>query len=163
MDDFPMRVPVTAHSVGWIEDEFQAWIAQRVVARKRWRCSVPASVGRASPQATSPPTRAATGRQTACFHGRVPCALCNAARPQLHNGPHGCPIGSRYRYRRRRALLQELQRLYVGLRLLSKKRPLLDGRLVWLETDRLIAEFFQARSRGTRGFVGLPATGASAE
>lgn len=27
---FPMRVKLTAHSVAWIEDEVQAWLAQRI-------------------------------------------------------------------------------------------------------------------------------------
>lgn len=27
---FPMRVKITAHAVGWIEDEVQAWLAGRV-------------------------------------------------------------------------------------------------------------------------------------
>lgn len=27
---FPMRVKITAHAVGWIEDEVQTWIASRV-------------------------------------------------------------------------------------------------------------------------------------
>jgi len=27
-----MRVKITAHSVGWIEDEVQAWLAERVQA-----------------------------------------------------------------------------------------------------------------------------------
>jgi prophage regulatory protein len=31
--DFPMRVQITAHSVGWIEEEVQTWIAGRVAAR----------------------------------------------------------------------------------------------------------------------------------
>jgi prophage regulatory protein len=29
---FPMRVQITAHSVGWIEEEVQAWLAKRVAA-----------------------------------------------------------------------------------------------------------------------------------
>ena len=29
---FPMRVKITAHAVGWVEDEVQAWLAQRVAA-----------------------------------------------------------------------------------------------------------------------------------
>ena len=29
---FPMRVQITAHSVGWIEEEVQAWLAERVAA-----------------------------------------------------------------------------------------------------------------------------------
>lgn len=28
--DFPMRVKITKHSVAWIEDEVQAWLARRV-------------------------------------------------------------------------------------------------------------------------------------
>jgi prophage regulatory protein len=31
--DFPMRVQITAHSVGWIEAEVQAWLEARVAAR----------------------------------------------------------------------------------------------------------------------------------
>jgi prophage regulatory protein len=31
--EFPMRVQITAHSVGWIEEEVQTWIAARVAAR----------------------------------------------------------------------------------------------------------------------------------
>jgi prophage regulatory protein len=30
---FPMRVQITGYSVGWIEHEVQAWIAERVAAR----------------------------------------------------------------------------------------------------------------------------------
>jgi prophage regulatory protein len=30
--NFPMRVQITAHSVGWIEEEVQAWLAKRVAA-----------------------------------------------------------------------------------------------------------------------------------
>jgi prophage regulatory protein len=30
---FPMRVQITAHSVGWIEEEVQTWLGQRVAAR----------------------------------------------------------------------------------------------------------------------------------
>jgi prophage regulatory protein len=29
---FPMRVQITAHSVGWIEEEVQAWLARRVTS-----------------------------------------------------------------------------------------------------------------------------------
>jgi prophage regulatory protein len=29
---FPMRVQITAHSVGWIEEEVQAWLARRVAS-----------------------------------------------------------------------------------------------------------------------------------
>lgn len=32
--DFPMRVRMTAHSVGWIETEVQAWLAKRVAVRR---------------------------------------------------------------------------------------------------------------------------------
>ena len=28
--DFPMRVKITAHSVAWVEDEVQAWLAARI-------------------------------------------------------------------------------------------------------------------------------------
>ncbi len=31
--NFPMRVQMTSHCVGWIEHEVQAWLAQRVAAR----------------------------------------------------------------------------------------------------------------------------------
>jgi prophage regulatory protein len=30
--NFPMRVQITAHSVGWIEEEVQAWLARRVAS-----------------------------------------------------------------------------------------------------------------------------------
>jgi prophage regulatory protein len=30
---FPMRVQITTHSVGWIEAEVQAWLANRAAAR----------------------------------------------------------------------------------------------------------------------------------
>ncbi len=30
---FPMRVPITAHSVGWVEAEVQEWLLQRVALR----------------------------------------------------------------------------------------------------------------------------------
>lgn len=30
---FPRRVRITAHSVGWVEAEVQAWLAQRVESR----------------------------------------------------------------------------------------------------------------------------------
>lgn len=29
---FPMRVKLTAHSVAWIEEEVQGWLAQRIAA-----------------------------------------------------------------------------------------------------------------------------------
>jgi predicted DNA-binding transcriptional regulator AlpA len=29
--EFPMRVKITAHAVGWIEHEVQAWLAERRV------------------------------------------------------------------------------------------------------------------------------------
>ncbi|MGP8035561.1 MAG: helix-turn-helix transcriptional regulator [Steroidobacteraceae bacterium] len=41
---FPMRVRLTAHSVGWVEQEVQAWLARRVAARSGL------SVGPLSPQ-----------------------------------------------------------------------------------------------------------------
>jgi prophage regulatory protein len=28
--EFPMRVKITAHAVGWIEHEVQAWLAERI-------------------------------------------------------------------------------------------------------------------------------------
>ena len=34
---FPMRIQITSHSVGWIEEEVNAWIAGRVAARKPLR------------------------------------------------------------------------------------------------------------------------------
>jgi prophage regulatory protein len=30
--DFPMRVKITAHSVAWVEEEVQAWLAARIQA-----------------------------------------------------------------------------------------------------------------------------------
>ena len=30
--DFPMRVKITAHSVAWVEEQVQAWLAARVQA-----------------------------------------------------------------------------------------------------------------------------------
>jgi prophage regulatory protein len=30
---FPMRVQITDHSVGWVEEEVQAWLAKRIAAR----------------------------------------------------------------------------------------------------------------------------------
>ena len=32
-DDFPMSVKITSHSVGWVEEEVQAWLARRIAAR----------------------------------------------------------------------------------------------------------------------------------
>ena len=37
--DFPMRVGITAHSVGWIEAEVQAWIARRIAVRPAARAA----------------------------------------------------------------------------------------------------------------------------
>jgi prophage regulatory protein len=28
--DFPMRIKITAHAVAWVEEEVQAWLAQRI-------------------------------------------------------------------------------------------------------------------------------------
>jgi prophage regulatory protein len=28
--DFPRRVKITSHSVGWVEEEVQAWLARRI-------------------------------------------------------------------------------------------------------------------------------------
>jgi prophage regulatory protein len=33
--DFPMRVKITSHSVGWVEEDVQAWLARRVALRNR--------------------------------------------------------------------------------------------------------------------------------
>jgi prophage regulatory protein len=30
--DFPMRVKITAHSVAWVEEDIQAWLAARIQA-----------------------------------------------------------------------------------------------------------------------------------
>lgn len=35
--DFPMRVQITPHCVGWIEGEVQAWIAARIAASNSLR------------------------------------------------------------------------------------------------------------------------------
>ncbi|MBV9727735.1 MAG: AlpA family phage regulatory protein [Gammaproteobacteria bacterium] len=37
--NFPMRVQITAHVVGWIEDDVQAWLARRVAASASLRRS----------------------------------------------------------------------------------------------------------------------------
>jgi predicted DNA-binding transcriptional regulator AlpA len=34
---FPMRIQITSHSVGWIEEEVNAWIAGRVAASEPLR------------------------------------------------------------------------------------------------------------------------------
>ncbi len=34
---FPMRIQITSNSVGWIEEEFNAWITERVAASKPLR------------------------------------------------------------------------------------------------------------------------------
>lgn len=31
---FPMRVHITAYCVGWVEQEIQAWISERIAARR---------------------------------------------------------------------------------------------------------------------------------
>jgi prophage regulatory protein len=44
---FPMRIQITRHSVGWIEEEVKAWLAQRVATSSavrsdgvsRWRAN----------------------------------------------------------------------------------------------------------------------------
>ena len=33
--DFPMRVKITSHLVGWVEEEVQAWLARRLAASNR--------------------------------------------------------------------------------------------------------------------------------
>jgi prophage regulatory protein len=35
--NFPMRVQITDHSVGWIEQEVQAWLARRAATRASLR------------------------------------------------------------------------------------------------------------------------------
>jgi prophage regulatory protein len=34
MDSFPQSVRITDHAVGWVDSEVQAWLKQRVVARR---------------------------------------------------------------------------------------------------------------------------------
>jgi prophage regulatory protein len=46
--DFPMRVKITAHSVAWVEEEVQAWLAARIV-RARSETATPRTQ---RPQAT---------------------------------------------------------------------------------------------------------------
>ena len=43
-----MRVQITGHSVGWIEHEVQAWLAQRAAARSDDRRETVANAARAS-------------------------------------------------------------------------------------------------------------------
>lgn len=31
---FPMRVQITDHTVGWVEEEVQAWLARRIAGRR---------------------------------------------------------------------------------------------------------------------------------
>ena len=40
---FPARVKITAHSVGWIETEVQAWLSERVLLSDRNRLDRPRS------------------------------------------------------------------------------------------------------------------------
>ena len=35
---FPMRIQITSNSVGWVEEEVNAWIAEKVAASKPLRC-----------------------------------------------------------------------------------------------------------------------------
>ena len=37
--NFPMRVQITAHLVGWIEEDVQAWLARRIAASASLRRS----------------------------------------------------------------------------------------------------------------------------
>jgi len=46
--NFPMRVQITGHSVGWIEHEVQAWLTQRAAARSDARRETVANAARAS-------------------------------------------------------------------------------------------------------------------
>ena len=42
--DFPMRVKITAHSVAWVEEEVQAWLAVRI-ERVRSETATPRTQG----------------------------------------------------------------------------------------------------------------------
>lgn len=44
--DFPFRVQITAHSVGWVEEEIQAWLAKRVTARSNQSASCSGALSR---------------------------------------------------------------------------------------------------------------------
>lgn len=35
---FPMRIKITAHAVGWVEEEVDRWIAGRVAASRALPC-----------------------------------------------------------------------------------------------------------------------------
>ena len=35
---FPMRIKITAHAVGWVEEEVDRWIAGRVAASRTLPC-----------------------------------------------------------------------------------------------------------------------------
>lgn len=62
--NFPMRVKITAHSVAWIEEEVQAWLAARVQANtapntafKTYRSEAQSRRLRVSPYVNRPPRR----------------------------------------------------------------------------------------------------------
>lgn len=42
---FPMRIQITDHSVGWVEAEVQAWLAQRIAASALRRGSPQKKIG----------------------------------------------------------------------------------------------------------------------
>jgi prophage regulatory protein len=35
---FPMRIQITTHAVGWVEDEIETWIAERIAASRALPC-----------------------------------------------------------------------------------------------------------------------------
>jgi hypothetical protein len=42
---FPMRIQFTAHTVGWVEEEIQAWLTRRIAARPCLPAPRPSSSG----------------------------------------------------------------------------------------------------------------------
>ena len=47
--DFPMRIKITAHAVAWVEEEVQAWLAQRVEkGRMEWEPKSPVVPGQST-------------------------------------------------------------------------------------------------------------------
>jgi prophage regulatory protein len=42
---FPMRVQITSHCVGWVEEEIQIWLAHRIASRVSPRSAIPQSAG----------------------------------------------------------------------------------------------------------------------
>jgi prophage regulatory protein len=43
--DFPLRVQITSHSVGWVEEEIQNWLAHRIASRTSPRSATPQYAG----------------------------------------------------------------------------------------------------------------------